>query len=154
MLLKRNDAVDSFVIEVEGVPRPWVRPQTAGGRARKQKNKAGQWVDPPAVAHLETLTEHVFAAVRQLGPRWISNTPVHVEVKFVFGLKKKRAEARTIIRVTRLPQLPGSVDQWRTKVPDCDNLAKLVAEALQHGGAIDDDSQISKLTAEKIDVGR
>jgi Holliday junction resolvase RusA-like endonuclease len=55
-------------------------------------------------------------------------------------------ELETRITVTELPPAP----KYRTNVPDVDNLAKQVLEALEESGVVRNDAQVTLLIAEKV----
>ncbi len=135
-------------IEMDGTPVAYSR-----SRFRGKANPKGAGT-PQATRALEDLSYLTRGAVeeyrRAVGEKWDSGRPVRVDVSFEFPRPRSeggrgRGYGKTVIIVTQLNDR-----RWRTERPDVDNLAKLVMEGLQHGGAVEDDSQVAKLVAWKV----
>lgn len=129
-------------IIIPGRPRPWSRSWKPGGAAKTATS----------VEQLKTLTQYLFAAKAQsrspINPKrpWNPSIPVTVRAGFFFGDRK---DGRTEIEVQQLLE----VDTWQHV--DIDNLCKLVLEALQHSGIVEDDSQVIKLEAfKRIEISK
>ena len=81
---------------------------------------------------------------------WDRTKPVKVTVRFGFSPWKKDGGrgpkfGYTDVQVTELE----SGDFWEN-VPDSDNLLKMVCEALEHGGAVENDAQVVVVFVEKM----
>lgn len=63
---------------------------------------------------------------------WVRQVPLHVGLRFV------------------LPATNGQSDGWCAVVPDLDKLTRAVLDALTEGGALVDDAQVVKLSAQKV----
>ena len=74
-------------------------------------------------------------------PVYEKDVPVKVDMTFAFGIPKSYSKKK------REQCLLGNIQH--TKKPDADNIAKAVLDALS-GYAMEDDSQVTVLTMEKI----
>lgn len=131
--------VDQLRVEVPGWPIAWQRP----------KGHGGGWAPERNTAHLKALADHLWAVLQGVKGRWNTAAPVGLDTEFHFerapSKRNPHGEGRTIVVVRSLPLGP-----WRAKVPDLDNLAKLVQEAVGHSGVVDDDKQVVALSAKKV----
>ena len=64
--------------------------------------------------------------------------PVSLEFTAIFSAQSRR----------------GLIRNPRRARPDLDNVLKLVLEALQKSGVVEDDSQVARIVANKVDAGR
>ena len=135
-------------IEMDGAPVAYSR-----SRFRSKKNPKGAGT-PQATRALEGLAYLVRGAVenyrRVTGEKWDLGRPVKVDTTFEFSKPRSeggrgRGYGKTVIIITQLRNR-----RWKIERPDVDNLAKLVMEGLQHGGAVEDDSQVTELIARKL----
>lgn len=140
-----NKFKDKFTFRADGRPIPYSRP-----RFRSKKNPKGTGTDQ-ANAKLEELTWLVkgMVATRR---GWDKSLPLKVIVTFGFSPPKKeggRGKDHGYIDIT-CEQLDPQ-DSYYAKQPDTDNLLKMVCEALQHGGAVKNDSQCVIVVASKLE---
>lgn len=133
----------------DGRPVSYSRPLF---RSKKQPKGTGT---PASNRKLRDLTLLVKAGLRDPSAAgWDKTKPVKVTVRFGFSPWKKDGGrgpgyGYTDVQVTQLE----SGNFWEVE-PDADNLLKMVCEALQHGGAVDNDAKVVVVFVEKMIDGR
>lgn len=105
------------------------------GKARPRFTRSGHTYTPGSTAAYE---ERVKLAYKQAGAGKLSGF-VSADICAVFAVPKSYTKAR------RAAALNAS---FAPKKPDCDNIAKIILDAL-NGLAYDDDAQVVKLRVEK-----
>lgn len=120
-----------MVFEVLGEPK---------GKARPRFTRAGHTYTPADTIAYET--EVVWAYREKYGTMcFIKGVPLRLEVTAYFKVPKNATKAK------RADMLSGKIRP--TKKPDCDNVLKIIADAL-NGVAYHDDAQIVELNFEKL----
>lgn len=114
------------VMKLEEIPRGTAQQRKlsiVNGRAMSYPSKT--------LAHARAVYAYQFAKLGR--PKEPFKGPCKLTLAFVFGTKEKKK-----IR-----------EHWKTTKPDCDNLAKVFIDALNHNGFLSDDNQISSLSVSK-----
>lgn len=116
----------SHIFKLEEIPRGTAQQRKlaiVNGRAKSYPSKS--------LEHARSVYAYQFAKLGR--PSEPLKGPCRLTLVFIFGTKDKKK-----IR-----------DHWKTTKPDCDNLAKIFIDELNHYGAITDDNQISSLSVSK-----
>ena len=133
-----------FRFHHEGRPIPYKRPAF---RSKRNPKGAGT---PLSKKQLQDLTLLVNKALREADRgteiKWNKDLPVKVTVEFGFAPAKGEGGAGrlcgyTDVVVEQVLVFPFEESYW-AKEPDLDNCVKMIFEALQHGGAVKNDSQV------------
>lgn len=132
-------------VHFDGRPVAYSRP-----RFRGKWNPKGAGTKQ-AQRQLEDLTLLVRKALREHGSRWNPEYPVSIEIKFGFApAKGVGGRGRKYGYVNVIVEQIDDPERYYPNEPDVDNLSKLVMEALQHGGAVTNDSCVVVLEARKV----
>ena len=99
--------------------------------------------------HLRTLEQYIWEAAR--GSGIVPGSPIEVRCYFIFD---GRDGGETIVEILPAKAVGPFGYGWRDKIPDLDNLTKLVMEALAPAGVVSDDKQVVRTIAEKVDRRR
>lgn len=121
--------ITSLSFFVDGTPRPQPRhrPTRAGGAVPAKH--IGAWKAAVASAFKAAIEEEALCVIQRRTSFATAGEPLVLDLQFC-------------------------VKGAATSRPDLDNLAKAVMDALQKAGAFVDDSQIVRLTCEKVQKGR
>lgn len=129
-----------FRCKIDGIPRPQYR---AYGRVHKS-SKLHVW--NPSDGHKHSFRAAVEEATKLKKPQFSEEDPMELSVNFYFPRPKKHYIYNAI---TKMLHLRGDAPVFVTKVPDVDNLLKLVMDALQEL-LFKDDSSIAHIKAAKL----
>lgn len=120
-----------IVFEVLGEPR---------GKARPRFTRTGHTYTPSTTVEYENAVIRAYA--ERYGDRFYDKgTPLSIEVTAYYGIPKSTSKKR------RTDMLSGAVRP--TKKPDCDNVLKIIADALNKV-AYADDAQIVRTEVTKL----
>jgi Holliday junction resolvase RusA-like endonuclease len=138
--------MDGLRIVMDGTPVAYSRPRF---RSKRQPKGAGTPQAQRALLDLTRLVAGEITRYRQRGGDWDPTKPVMVSVDLVFPRPKSeggrgRGYGRTVITVKQVV-----TESHEIGTADVDNLAKLVLEGLQHGGAVENDRLVVSLYAWK-----
>lgn len=112
------------------------------GKGRPRFAKSGQTFTPKETASYENLVKVCYMeAAKEQGVEMIpADVPVEVYIVAAFGIPKSFSKAK------RERALGGDI--YPTKKPDCDNIIKIICDAL-NGIAYADDKQVVYVSCEK-----
>lgn len=128
---------------LDGRPIPYTRPMFRSKKNPKGAGSAG------ATKQLKDLVMLVKKAIKEQAPDWDPARPVMLSTRFGFSPSKEDGGRGKLYGYVDVIVEQIEDGHWWTKVPDVDNLSKLVMESLQHGGAVENDSQVVMLAARK-----
>lgn len=114
------------------------------GKARARTCKTGRTYTPENTVLYENLIKTIF--LNQYGARWKIKSTGDQKTALKMELYAGYQIPKSFSKKDRIAALSG--DLLPTKKPDSDNIAKVVADAL-NGIAYDDDAQITDLTVMK-----
>ena len=114
----------SLVFDIR--PIPWSR--TLRGEKSKRKKRQDEYIKALAIALKIVAEGETFDGA------------VKAELRFDYK------HGRTLIRLSDMSHRPD----LKTTRADCDNLVKIVLEAVQKSGIVKDDAQVAIIEAEKV----